>query len=544
MKIETKINKNKKGLTLIELIVVIVVIAILTGLSTTKFIGKIKDARRNALLNDLNTLTKASEQYYLENNRYPIKSTEYIAKEDFLEYINDNMDRGKFFEIDMELLSGKITKLKTKGTFILSESTNKVYYPKGVEDSTGKVYYELNNLLDIKPLKWLEKTDMIVTKESFSDLNNVPIGGVINNYDNDIKKFYNFSGNTKISILSLNTTLDASIEAYKITQNETFLEKSILMGNYIINNKINGTVYGQSRTFIASEQSSINNWQQNYDEIYIQDIAYSAYNCFKLYELTKEDKYKNIALEFMKTLNFSQDLFLESEDLPSEVKGNFPTMYIHGGSKTFSPTWNSVALDSVDMIVNAYEKAYKNTKNYDYNSRLLKYKTSILNILKNYGGINSNGFPYEYYCDRGDGWKGQNFDQLTGTWGIDKPFTTDQFFYCILGITKLDGDLGFKLYEKANSIQENYLFHGQYNVDGSPAYDKYEIINTAFFLELNKSINQSASYEPIERVLKENIFEDNSTDINSNFAYKWSTNSPDNVIESIATSRIIKALLK
>lgn len=47
---------NKKGFTLVELIIVIVVIGILAGMATPKFIGVARDAKVAGLQNDIDTL--------------------------------------------------------------------------------------------------------------------------------------------------------------------------------------------------------------------------------------------------------------------------------------------------------------------------------------------------------------------------------------------------------------------------------------------------------------------------------------------------------
>lgn len=48
---------SKKGFTLVELIIVIVVIAILAGLAAPKFMGVVRDAEHAAFVNDLAVLT-------------------------------------------------------------------------------------------------------------------------------------------------------------------------------------------------------------------------------------------------------------------------------------------------------------------------------------------------------------------------------------------------------------------------------------------------------------------------------------------------------
>ena len=66
--------KNKKGLTLIELLIVVAILGILAGLvlvvlDPSYFFGKGRDSRRRS---DLDSVKAALEQYYLDNGReYP-----------------------------------------------------------------------------------------------------------------------------------------------------------------------------------------------------------------------------------------------------------------------------------------------------------------------------------------------------------------------------------------------------------------------------------------------------------------------------------------
>lgn len=66
-------NKRKlvHGFTIVELLIVIVVIAILVAISIVAYIGIQESARDSQRQQDMNTITKALEMYYIDNGRYP-----------------------------------------------------------------------------------------------------------------------------------------------------------------------------------------------------------------------------------------------------------------------------------------------------------------------------------------------------------------------------------------------------------------------------------------------------------------------------------------
>ena len=66
------INKDKFGFTLFELLVSISIIAILTAIASMSFSGAQKKARDARRAQDMNSIQKAAEQYYSQNNyTYP-----------------------------------------------------------------------------------------------------------------------------------------------------------------------------------------------------------------------------------------------------------------------------------------------------------------------------------------------------------------------------------------------------------------------------------------------------------------------------------------
>lgn len=526
--------KLKKALTLMQLMVVIIVLGIITAIAMPNVKDTVVKAKEAALLKDIDSMNKIVAKYYLKNNEYPINNP-------------DNL-KDSAGKIDYTKLNNEYLHKKSKFDF----SEGGEYYFS--VDKEGKVF--VNKKEAMLTLDWLKVTDMIA--DSIADqtaLSNggaagVPNGLVLWNYDIDTKQFSN-GITAKGSMLSVNTALRALLDAYEYTGDITYLNRAEEVGGYIINNIIDGTVYGQNYKFIVTQRSANNNWNPDYAEVYIQDIAMAATNLFRLYEKTNNDTYLTNAENLMDTLNKTQDLvdsgtISQGGSNPDVLSGGFFWLYTHLGGNTFSPTWTIYPLDNVDMIVDAYQKAYEVTNNLDYKRRLDWYSTFVETILTTQGGINANGFLYEFYADRGTGWKAQNWNQLTNTWGEDEPFTTDQFFYGAIGIAKINRSIGEQLYKKATEIQNNYLFNGQYNPDGTPDISELEIINTGLYLELSKIFEKKLNTLKIENVLIESMRNSDTDllDYNVYGAYEWATNSPDNIIESIATTRIISALIR
>lgn len=63
--------QKQKGFTIVELLIVIVVIAILAAISIVAYNGIQERARDSQRVQDVKTIAKALEMYYLDNNTFP-----------------------------------------------------------------------------------------------------------------------------------------------------------------------------------------------------------------------------------------------------------------------------------------------------------------------------------------------------------------------------------------------------------------------------------------------------------------------------------------
>lgn len=68
--------KNRKGFTLVELVVVIAILGILAGLAIPRFIGATETARGARVIADLRTVESALSMYYAKNGNFYYSATD------------------------------------------------------------------------------------------------------------------------------------------------------------------------------------------------------------------------------------------------------------------------------------------------------------------------------------------------------------------------------------------------------------------------------------------------------------------------------------
>ncbi len=65
-----KKNEKERGFTLVELLIVVAIIAILTGIAVPNFMGARKKARVSKALGDMHTTTNALQAYAVDHGKY------------------------------------------------------------------------------------------------------------------------------------------------------------------------------------------------------------------------------------------------------------------------------------------------------------------------------------------------------------------------------------------------------------------------------------------------------------------------------------------
>lgn len=108
MKEKLKALKNKKGFTLIELIVVIAVIGILVLLAAPKFLGYTQDANVSAMEADAKVLSNAALVYNVENDNTWPAGLAYVATGELATVTAG----AEFAEVDKAKLSATVKSLK------------------------------------------------------------------------------------------------------------------------------------------------------------------------------------------------------------------------------------------------------------------------------------------------------------------------------------------------------------------------------------------------------------------------------------------------
>jgi len=144
---------NKKGFTIIELIVVMAIIGILVLLAVPKFMGHTQKARATEYISNINELEKASERYYLDKGYWPrLSDTPYTSAQitTFAQKIYDvtgkdaNLDsNGQYYDIDYASLNSYIKIPSNKQNYILQNPVGNVY---GLDNLTAKAETRIEDM--------------------------------------------------------------------------------------------------------------------------------------------------------------------------------------------------------------------------------------------------------------------------------------------------------------------------------------------------------------------------------------------------------------
>jgi len=82
-------KNNKKGFTLVEIMIVVVIIGLLAAMAIPAF-KKVRDtSQTKAITNNLRQLASAADQYFLENGVTTVASTELVGTDKFIKAVDE-----------------------------------------------------------------------------------------------------------------------------------------------------------------------------------------------------------------------------------------------------------------------------------------------------------------------------------------------------------------------------------------------------------------------------------------------------------------------
>jgi type IV pilus assembly protein PilA len=90
-------RRNRKGFTLVELVVVIAILGILAAIAVPRFLGSLDTAEENADQSTLAAVSSAVSLFFMENGTYPADTDALIAAG----YI-DNVSLNNYDEINID----------------------------------------------------------------------------------------------------------------------------------------------------------------------------------------------------------------------------------------------------------------------------------------------------------------------------------------------------------------------------------------------------------------------------------------------------------
>ena len=92
-----KLNKNRGGFTLVEIMIVVAIIALLAAIAVPNFLRARKRSQATQILQDLRLIDSAIDQYAIENNRSSGEDVSWAAVQAYLKkgsklYNSSNLD--------------------------------------------------------------------------------------------------------------------------------------------------------------------------------------------------------------------------------------------------------------------------------------------------------------------------------------------------------------------------------------------------------------------------------------------------------------------
>ncbi|NLY68469.1 MAG: prepilin-type N-terminal cleavage/methylation domain-containing protein [Clostridiales bacterium] len=124
-----KLRKNKKGFTLVELMIVVIIIGILTAIAIPVYNSVTANAKINSALANQRSIDSAIQMYYAKNSKYPDNINALVP--DFIQSIPED-PFGASYDIGVikVVIGGTEDNPITEDSYVCIVNTTGVDYPE------------------------------------------------------------------------------------------------------------------------------------------------------------------------------------------------------------------------------------------------------------------------------------------------------------------------------------------------------------------------------------------------------------------------------
>lgn len=95
-------TKSKKGFTLVEIMIVVVIIGLLAAMAIPAFQKVRESSQEKALLNNLRQLASGADQYFLENGVTQVSSADLVGNDSYIKAFNPIATSGDSYTANIQ----------------------------------------------------------------------------------------------------------------------------------------------------------------------------------------------------------------------------------------------------------------------------------------------------------------------------------------------------------------------------------------------------------------------------------------------------------